>query len=96
MNMDLDCEYRNAETAYMLGHYGEAAAIIDLLTANFPDNPRLHLFRGYIYNYGLQEYEIARQEYELVLALAPEDVELINTVLQEIIYVENLLKSRED
>ena len=94
MSIDIDSEYRRAEIVYMRGHYAEAAAIIDLLAANFPDCPRIHLFRGYIYSYGLEGYEIAKQEYDLVLALVPEDRELVNSALRKIIDLENLLRNR--
>lgn len=96
MSIDMDAEYRKAETAYMQGKYAEAATIIDLLAANFPNSPRIHLFRGYIYSYGLEDYTIAREEYELVLVLAPYDPEFINTALREILYIENLLRTRQN
>lgn len=96
MKQEIEADYIKAEKAYMQGEYGEAAEIIDLLAANFPDCPFVHLFRGYIYGYGLEEYEIAREEYELVLTLAPHDQELVNNALQGTVYSERLLKIRQD
>lgn len=67
-------EYQRAETAYVQGHYEEAAEIVDQLVHLFPDNPSIHLLRGHIYCYGLQQYQIALEEYESVKSLASEDV----------------------
>lgn len=50
----------------------------------------------YIYGYGLEEYEIATQEYELVLTLAPHDQDLVNNALRGTVYNETLLKFRQN
>ncbi len=65
-------EYGQAEKAYMQGNYPEAAAIIDRLVADFPDDPSALLLRGHIYCYGLQQYDVACQQYEQVLDLTAE------------------------
>lgn len=70
-------EYQQAERAYMLGSYGEAASIIDRLAESYPGDPNVCLLRGHIYCYGLQQYDIAREQYQSVLGLTA-DAEYIN------------------
>lgn len=65
-------EYGQAEKAYMQGNYQEAAAICNRLIDDFPDDPSVRLLRGHIYCYGLQQYDVAREQYELVLSLTSE------------------------
>jgi twitching motility protein PilJ len=65
-------EYGQAEKAYMQGNYPEAAAIIDRLVEDFPDDPSALLLRGHIYCYGLQQYDVACEQYEQVLDLTSE------------------------
>jgi twitching motility protein PilJ len=65
-------EYGQAEKAYMQGNYQEAAAICNKLIDDFPDDPSVRLLRGHIYCYGLQQYDVAREQYELVLSLTSE------------------------
>ena len=65
-------EYGQAEKAYMQGNYQEAAAICDRLIEDFPDDPSVRLLRGHVYCYGLQQYDVAREQYELVLNLTSE------------------------
>jgi twitching motility protein PilJ len=65
-------EYGQAEKAYMQGNYQEAAAICNRLINDFPDDPSVRLLRGHIYCYGLQQYDVAREQYELVLSLTSE------------------------
>lgn len=79
-------EYQQAERAYMQGKYDDAAAVIDRLVENYPDDPNVRLLRGHIYCYGLQQYEIAREQYESVLALTndPEYVDYANSGLETI------------
>lgn len=69
---DFARDYQKAEAAYMKGSYEEAATIADELAREFPDNPSVHLLRGHIYCYGLQEYETAQEQYQLVLQLTSE------------------------
>jgi twitching motility protein PilJ len=70
-----DCQ--RAQLACRQGHYEQAAAIVERLVEDFPENPGAHLMRGHIYCYGLQQYELAKQEYELVLRLTKK-YDLIN------------------
>jgi len=65
-------EYGQAEKAYMQGNYQEAATICNRLIEDFPDDPSVRLLRGHIYCYGLQQYDVAREQYELVLKLTDE------------------------
>jgi len=65
-------EYGQAEKAYMQGNYQEAAVICNRLIDDFPDDPSVRLLRGHIYCYGLQQYDVAREQYELVLSLTSE------------------------
>jgi twitching motility protein PilJ len=69
---DFARDYQKAEAAYMKGSYEEAATIVDELAREFPDNPSVHLLRGHIYCYGLQQYQIAQEQYQLVLQLTSE------------------------
>jgi twitching motility protein PilJ len=62
-------DYQQAERAYMQGNYEEAAAIVDRLVDDYPADPNVRLLRGHIYCYGLQEYEVAKEQYQEVLNL---------------------------
>ncbi len=70
-------EYEQAEQAYLLGKYEEAAITIDSMVKKFPQDPNVRLLKADIYCNGLGEYELAREQYELVLELT-EEVELCN------------------
>lgn len=70
-------EYKEAEMAYMQGNYQKAATVIDRLIKDFPDDPSALLLKGHIYCYGLQQYEVAREQYESVLELTDE-TEFVN------------------
>lgn len=61
--------YEQAEKAYLNGNYQRAASIIDQMIEEFPEDPSVLLLRGHIYCYGLQDYEIAKQQYQLVIEL---------------------------
>lgn len=62
-------EYQQAQKAYVQGNYEEAAGIVDRLVREFPDDPSACLLRGHIYCYGLQQYDVAREQYQTVLGL---------------------------
>lgn len=70
--MSYEQEYAQAQTAYAQCKYEQAAAIMDRLVAEFPDQPSAYLLRGHIYCYGFQEYNVAKEQYELVLQLTEE------------------------
>lgn len=63
--------YGQAEKAYMQGDYASAAAVIDELVQEYPQDPSAALLRGHIYCYGLQQYDIAQSQYQAVLDLQP-------------------------
>lgn len=65
--------YGQAEKAYMQGNYEEAATIIDDLVKEFPQDPNAALLRGHIYCYGLQQYDVAKAQYEAVLELGADE-----------------------
>ncbi len=65
-------EYGDAERAYLQGNYEEAAVIIDRLASEYDDDPTVQLLRGHIYCYGLQDYSVAREQYERVKELTDE------------------------
>ncbi|MTJ09868.1 methyl-accepting chemotaxis protein [Anabaena sp. UHCC 0204] len=73
---DHDPTYEQARIAYEQQDYEFAATLIDQLVQNLPNDPDSHLLRGHIY-YVLQEYEVAKDEYQNVLKLTDEQ-ELIN------------------
>jgi twitching motility protein PilJ len=62
-------DYQQAERAYMQGSYQEAADIVDRLVENYPSDPNVRLLRGHIYCYGLQQYDVAQEQYQSVLSL---------------------------
>ncbi len=66
-------EYQQAENAYSQGNYSQAAAIIDKLLPTYANDSNTRLLRGHIYCYGLQQYEIGRQEYEHVLKISRDE-----------------------
>jgi twitching motility protein PilJ len=68
-NPDYSQAYKQAERAYMQGSYQEAADLIDSLARNLPNDASVRLLRGHIYCYGLQQYEVAREQYQSVLEL---------------------------
>ncbi|MBD1937484.1 HAMP domain-containing methyl-accepting chemotaxis protein [Microcoleus sp. FACHB-68] len=78
-------DYERAQSAYMQGNYDEAAAILERLSQERPDDFSVRLLRGNIYCYVLHQYEIAQQEYEWVLRLTsePEFVELAQNGLAD-------------
>ncbi|MBE9124696.1 MULTISPECIES: HAMP domain-containing methyl-accepting chemotaxis protein [unclassified Coleofasciculus] len=78
-------EYGQAQKAYMQGSYEEAAEIVNRLIEDFPDDPSALLLRGHIYCYGLQQYDVAREQYELVLNLTsePDFIEYANRGLED-------------
>ncbi|HEY9645126.1 MAG TPA: methyl-accepting chemotaxis protein [Chroococcidiopsis sp.] len=62
-------EYQQANRAYMMGNYEEAAEIVDRLVQDYPSDPSVRLLRGHIYCYGLQDFNVAKEQYQSVLTL---------------------------
>lgn len=71
-SIDYAQEYQQAQMAYMRQDYETAASVIDRLVQDFPDDPSARLLRGHIYCYGLQQYQVAQEEYSAVLGLTSE------------------------
>ncbi|MDZ8052623.1 MAG: methyl-accepting chemotaxis protein [Aulosira sp. ZfuVER01] len=67
--------YKQACTAYAQQNYEVAATLVDQVVQNLPTDPNSHLLRGHIY-YVLQQYDVAKAEYEQVLHLT-QDQEII-------------------
>ncbi len=81
-------EYQRAQIAYMNGSYEEAAGIVDRLVTEFPNDPSASLLRGHIYCYGLQQYEVAREQYESVLQLT-DDPDFANYATQGLQHIQD-------
>ncbi len=62
-------EYQQAETAYTQGNFEEAAGLVYTLIENYPEDPSARLLCGHIYGYGLQQYDVAQEQYNAVLSL---------------------------
>ncbi|MBM0741062.1 HAMP domain-containing protein [Phormidium sp. CLA17] len=79
-------EYQRAQIAYMNGSYDDAAQIVNRLIQDFPDDPSANLLRGHIYCYGLQQYDVAKEQYESVLHLTndPDFTNYANQGLQHL------------
>ncbi|MEH2397648.1 methyl-accepting chemotaxis protein [Nostoc sp.] len=67
--------YQQAMTAYVQRNYEVAATLVDQVVQNLPNDPNSHLLRGHIY-YVLQQYDVAKEEYQKVLRLT-NDQEII-------------------
>lgn len=74
-------EYQQTEEAYCQGNYEQAAALVYQLLAEYPENPSARLLCGHIYGYGLQQYDVAREQYEAVINLT-HDSELLEQAHQ--------------
>ncbi len=75
---DKELTYDRARIAYEQQDYELAAIVINQLMQNSPDDPNAHLLKGHIY-YMLQQYDVAKNEYESVLHLT-DDQEIINLI----------------
>ncbi|MEG4803039.1 methyl-accepting chemotaxis protein [Microcoleus sp. ARI1-B5] len=83
-------DYQRAEAAYMDGNYSEAAALVYQLVEDFPEDPSARLLCGHIYCYGLQQYEVAREQYTVVLGLS-DDQSLVEHAHSGITYTDQFL-----
>lgn len=86
-------EYQQAVSAYVKGGYQEAAAITDQLVESYPNDPNLRLLQGHVY-YCLQHYDIAREQYQMVLGLTS-DPELIECANNSLVNTEQFSASQE-
>ncbi|MGK7923446.1 MAG: methyl-accepting chemotaxis protein [Trichodesmium sp.] len=62
-------DYQKVEDAYSQGNYEEAASLIYNLIQDYPEDPSSRLLCGHIYCYGLHQYDVAKEQYQLVLDL---------------------------
>ncbi|TAE01381.1 MAG: tetratricopeptide repeat protein, partial [Oscillatoriales cyanobacterium] len=83
-------DYQRAEAAYTAGDYPEAAALVCQLVADFPEDPSARLLCGHIYCYGLEDYEVAREQYAVVLDLS-DDQSLVEHAHNGINYTDQFL-----
>jgi twitching motility protein PilJ len=60
--------YGKAQSAYLQGNFVEASTVIAQMAEEFPDDPSVLLLRGHVF-LGLQQYDLACRQYELVLQL---------------------------
>lgn len=90
--IDYSQAYQKAERAYIQGNYQDAAAAIDVLAEEYPDDPSVLLLRGHIYCYGLQQYEVASEQYSNVLACTSES-EFVDYATSGLDYVSQFLGS---
>ncbi|MDJ0555805.1 MAG: methyl-accepting chemotaxis protein [Microcoleaceae cyanobacterium MO_207.B10] len=76
-------DYQKVEDAYSHGNYEEAAALVYDLIQDYPNDPSARLLCGHIYCYGLHQYDVAQEQYQLVLDLS-DDPDLLNYAHQGI------------
>lgn len=77
----------------MEGDYPEAAALVYQLVENFPEDPSARLLCGHIYCYGLEQYEVAREQYTVVLGLS-DDSSLVEHAQNGINYTDQFLPAQ--
>ena len=85
--------YQRVEDAYSEGKYEQAAALVYDLIQDYPEDPTSRLLCGHIYCYGLHQYDVAKEQYQLVLDLS-DDIDLIKYAQQGISDSEQFI--RED
>lgn len=68
-------QYQQAVSAYMQGHYEDAASLTKALVSEYPDDPNLQLLCGHIYSC-LRQYDVAQRHYQQVLQVT-NDPELL-------------------
>ncbi|MGB3512154.1 MAG: methyl-accepting chemotaxis protein [Microcoleaceae cyanobacterium] len=76
-------DYQKVEDAYSQGNYEEAATLIYSLIQDYPNDPSSRLLCGHIYCYGLHQYDVAKEQYQLVLDIT-DDPDLLNYAHQGI------------
>ncbi|MGF1492247.1 MAG: methyl-accepting chemotaxis protein [Microcoleaceae cyanobacterium] len=91
-SVDFLQEYEQTEKAYTDGDYERAAALVYQLVEDYPENPNARLLCGHIYGYGLQQYDVAREQYLAVLDLT-NDPELVDQANMAVEATEQFLNS---
>lgn len=71
LSLNYEQEYLQAQEAYLQGSYEEAGDLTKELVKNFSDDSLSHLLQANIY-YFLNQHDLARKEYHLVLELTTE------------------------
>ncbi len=87
---DQEPTYEQAIIAYEQQDYELAAILINQLVQNSPDDPNSHLLRGHIY-YVLEEYEVAKDEYQTVLHLT-DDQEILSIANNSLATIEQYMQ----
>lgn len=87
-------EYQQALNAYMSGKYEEAAATIDRLVQEYPQDANLRLLKGHIYCCQ-QHFSVAQAEYQQVLELS-EDPDLLECARSSLADAERLSQEPYD
>lgn len=77
----------------MEGDYPEAAALVYQLVEDFPEDPSARLLCGHIYCYGLEQYDVAREQYTVVLGLS-DDSSLVEHAHNGINYTDQFLPAQ--
>lgn len=88
-------EYQKVEDAYNQGDYNEAANLVYKLIEDYPHDPSARLLCGHIYGYGLHQYDVAQEQYKVVLDLT-EDPDLLNYAHQGLADAEQLATENPD
>lgn len=78
-------QYQQAVSAYMQGHYEDAASLTKALVSEYPDDPNLQLLCGHIYSC-LRQYDVAQRHYQQVLQVTndPELLGCANNSLSDV------------
>jgi twitching motility protein PilJ len=85
-------QYQQAVSAYMQGHYEDAASLTTALTSEYPDEPNLQLLCGHIYSC-LKQYDVAQRHYQKVLQVTS-DAELLSCAQNSLSDVAQILGDR--
>jgi twitching motility protein PilJ len=87
-------EYQQAETAYTQGNFEEAAGLVYTLIEHYPEDPSARLLCGHIYGYGLQQYDVAQEQYSAVMSLT-DNAELLEQAAAAITETSNFVSSSD-
>jgi twitching motility protein PilJ len=85
-------QYKQAVSAYMQGHYEDAASLTKTLASEYPDDPNLQLLCGHIYSC-LKQYDVAQRHYQKVLQVTS-DAELLSCAQNSLADVAQILGDR--
>jgi twitching motility protein PilJ len=85
-------QYQQAVSAYMQGHYEDAASLTKALVSEYPDDPNLQLLCGHIYSC-LKQYDVAQRHYQKVLQVTT-DAELLGCAQNSLSDVAQILGDR--